>query len=306
MDFRSLRHFLALYERRHYGRAADQLELSQSALTKSIRKLESTLGVQLFERGRYGAVPTVYGDALAHRARVILAEERMAAQELMDIKDAGKGIIRIGVGFSCAHRILPMAVGRLNASHPGLTVIAHEGASEELLEKMLQGKFDFVLSSPPASYVHDPELRTERLFRDRDMVVATRSHPLVKSQHVALSDLATAPWAVSYRYTDMLRYIQKVFNAEGVVGPRVSVRTDSTSLTIALITRCNHISLLSKEFLATSDQLGGVRTLRSSAFERTRTGYLFLRRRSTLPAAAEVLAEHIRTVCQSLYGDLTD
>jgi DNA-binding transcriptional LysR family regulator len=293
MDIRQLKHFLALYERRHYGRAADQLELSQSALTKSIRKLETTIGCKLFERGRYGAVPTVYGEALVKRAKRILAEERLAVQELHDIKDAGHGIVRVGIGFSCAHRIAPEAIGRLNASHPGITVVASEGASLDLLEGLLQGQYDFVLSSPPASFARDPELRMEKLFRDRDMIVAARGHPLLDKSRVGLDDLAACPWAVPNKYKDMIGHIQKVFHAEGIVGPRISVRTDSTSLTMSLIQRAGHIALLSEDFLTTSKNIGGISTIRSSEFERPRIGYLFTRHRSRMSAAAEVLADQV-------------
>ena len=127
MEIRQLRHFLAVYERRHYGRAAAHVGLSQSALTKSIAKLESSLQTKLFERGRYGAVPTPFGDSLAYRARIILAEERLATSEINDLKGAGRGTVYLGMAFSCAHRIVPRALMRLEKTHPGVSVIAVDG-----------------------------------------------------------------------------------------------------------------------------------------------------------------------------------
>ena len=304
MDLRQLKHFLAVYEKRHYGRAADQLGLSQSALTKSIAKLETSLKVKLFSRGRYGAVPTRYGESLAHRARIMLSEERLAQLELEDLKEAGRGVVRMGMGVSCAHKIAPDAIARLNASHPGVIVVVHEGTSVELLERLLQGELDFVISSPPSSYQMDPELAAERLFQGRDVVVAARSHPLLKKRHLGLEDLAATPWAISHKYTELLRHLQKIFISAGIAGPRVSVRTDSTSLTLSLIQRAGHLALLSEEFLAASDQVREVRPIRSEDFDRARTGYLFHRRRSRPHAAAAVLADHVRAVCHALHGRL--
>lgn len=302
MDLRQLKHFLAVYEKRHYGRAAAQLGLSQSALTKSIAKLESSLKLKLFERGRYGASPTPYGESLAHRARIILSEEKLAILELDDIRLAGRGVVRMGMGFSCAHTIAPQAIARMNASHPGVTIVVHEGVSVELIELLLQGELDFVISSPPASLQEDPELVAERLFRGRDVVVAAKSHPLFEKREVRMEELADTPWCVSHKYTEMVRHIQKIFISEGIPGPRVSVRTDSTSLMLSLILRAGHLALLSEEFLASSDHVREIGGIRSTAFDRARTGYLFYRRRSRMHAAAARLAEHVKEVCIANFG----
>lgn len=302
MEIRQLRHFLAVYERRHYGRAAAHVGLSQSALTKSIAKLESSLQAKLFERGRYGAVPTPFGDSLAHRAKVILAEERLAASEINDLKGAGRGTVYFGMAFSCAHRIVPRALLRLEKTHPGVSAIAVDGVSRDLVERLLQGEFDFVLGSPPDMNEPDPELRAECVFRDRDLVVCGRNHPLARRTDVSLPELAEQPWAVPHRYPEMLRHIRKVFMAEGISPPQALVRTDSLALMLALVLEGNHLALFSEEFLAVQADLAAVRELRGSPFRRQRTGYLLMRRRTRLQPAAAALADHVRAVCKELYG----
>jgi DNA-binding transcriptional LysR family regulator len=302
MEIRQLKHFLAVYERRHYGRAATHVGLSQSALTKSIAKLESGLQVKLFERGRYGAVPTPFGESLAQRARIILAEERLAGAEINDLKGASRGTVQFGMGFSCAHRIVPRALLRLEKSHPGVSAIAVEGASRDLVERLLQGELDFVVGSPPDMSEPDPELRAECVFRDRDLVVCSRNHPLARRPQVPLADLAGQPWAVSHRYPEMLRHIHKVFVAEGVAPPQALVRTDSLALMLALVLDGDHLALFSEEFLAVQSELAAVRELRGSPFRRQRTGYLLQRRRTRLQPAAAALVEHVRAVCRELYG----
>lgn len=302
MEIRQLRHFLALYDKRHFGRAAEQLELSQSALTKSIRKLETDLGVRLFERGRYGAVPTLFGDALVQRAKAILSEETLVQQELTDLQTAGHGLVRVGISYSCAHRIMPQAIARLNRSHPQLTVIVFEGSSDSLLNQLLSGQFDFVLASPPLGFYHDPELRIEKMYRDRDLIVASQDNPMTGQREVSITDLSRSRWAISNKHNDSFRHIQKLFAAEGLQGPRISVRTDSTSLTLSLIRRAGHVSLLSEDFIASANNLSGMKAIRNREFERTRIGYLFSRKRSRLTSAAEVLADHTREVCLDLHG----
>lgn len=302
MEIRQLKHFLAVYERRHYGRAAAEVGLSQSALTKSIAKLEATLQIKLFERGRYGAVPTAFGDSLANRAKIILAEERLATSEINDLKGSSRGTVHFGMGFSCANRIIPRALIRLQATHPGVSAIAVEGASRDLMERLLQGELDFVVCSPPDMTDPDPELRIERIYRDRDIVVCGRNHPLARRTDVTPADLAKQPWAVSYRYQEMLRHIRKVFMSEGIQPPRVVVRTDSLALMLALVLEGNHLALFSEEFLTLQSELAALRELRDSPFRRHRVGYLLQRRRTRLQPAAAVLMEHVRAVCKELYG----
>jgi DNA-binding transcriptional LysR family regulator len=191
---------------------------------------------------------------------------------------------------------------RLEKSHPGVSAIAVEGASRDLVERLLQGEFDFVVGSPPDMSEPDPELRAECVFRDRDVVVCSRNHPFSRRAEVALADLAEQPWAVSYRYPEMLRHIRKVFMAEGVSPPQVLVRTDSLSLMLALVLEGNHVALFSEEFLTLQAELAAVRELRGSPFRRLRTGYLLQRRRTRLQPAAAALVEHVRAVCKELYG----
>ena len=203
---------------------------------------------------------------------------------------------------SCAHRIVPRALLRLEKTHPGVSAIAVDGVSRDLVERLLQGEFDFVLGSPPDMNEPDPELRAECVFRDRDLVVCGRNHPLARRTDVSLPELAEQPWAVPHRYPEMLRHIRKVFMAEGISPPQALVRTDSLALMLALVLEGNHLALFSEEFLAVQADLAAVRELRGSPFRRQRTGYLLMRRRTRLQPAAAALADHVRAVCKELYG----
>ncbi|WP_436643319.1 LysR family transcriptional regulator [Microbaculum sp. FT89] len=82
MDSRLLRYFLAVYESHGISAAADDLRISQPALTKSIQKLEADVGARLFERRPGGVVPTRYADILARRVRLMDIEYRHAIAEI--------------------------------------------------------------------------------------------------------------------------------------------------------------------------------------------------------------------------------
>ena len=82
MELRQLRHFLAVMDHRHFGRAAAAVSLTQQALSHSISNLERELQVKLFERGPFGAQPSPAGRLFERRARSICAESDFASAEM--------------------------------------------------------------------------------------------------------------------------------------------------------------------------------------------------------------------------------
>ena len=83
-------------DEKNLTRAANRLGLTQPTLSASIAQFEEELGVKLLDRGRHGAVPTVYGSALYERSRAIESELKRAAQDLQEISSAEAGHLAIG------------------------------------------------------------------------------------------------------------------------------------------------------------------------------------------------------------------
>jgi len=86
LDPQKLAHFLSVYDTGSFSGAASLNNVSQQAVSKSVLRLEDGLGVKLFERGAYGAEATIFGHALARRAKVITAESRLAAAEISALR----------------------------------------------------------------------------------------------------------------------------------------------------------------------------------------------------------------------------
>ena len=110
IDVPRLRQLALIVRHRSFSKAAESAGISQPALSKNIRSLERALGVQLLERGRFGAMPTAFGLALVRHADSIDAELRSATQEIEALRVARGGHTCIGCGPSEATRLLPMAL----------------------------------------------------------------------------------------------------------------------------------------------------------------------------------------------------
>ena len=136
IDVGRLRQLAVIVRERSFSKAAESLGISQPALSKNIRSLERVLGVQLLERGRFGAIPTTFGLALVRHADAIDAELRSAEQEVTALRVARSGHVCVGCGPSEATRLLPIALNRLRDRAPGINVTVLYGLNEALMPKI--------------------------------------------------------------------------------------------------------------------------------------------------------------------------
>jgi len=150
MDYRKVQFFLAAVRCGSLTEAAAELEVSQPALSKSIKALEKSLGVPLLERGRFGVSPTAYGQALMQHGQVVEAELRHALGEIDALKGSQRGHVIVGCGPTEANRLLPQALMAWQQRHPELKVTVLYGLNESLMPWVKQGEVDFALSSVPA------------------------------------------------------------------------------------------------------------------------------------------------------------
>jgi DNA-binding transcriptional LysR family regulator len=122
MHSRLLRHFLGVVEKRNITAAAEALHISQPALTRSIRQLEKTIGVPLFERLPTGVALTKQGEVLARRVKLMELEYRHALSEISALEQGVAGMLSIGAGPMWVSTILPGIVVAFHQQFPKVKV----------------------------------------------------------------------------------------------------------------------------------------------------------------------------------------
>ncbi len=110
-DLRQLRHFVALAEHGHFARAAEAVNLSQPALSRSIQALESQLGCPLLDRHSRGFSLTAHGRLVLEHARRLLAGSRALSNAVSKLGNLQSGELRLGAGPYPAARLVPRALG---------------------------------------------------------------------------------------------------------------------------------------------------------------------------------------------------
>ncbi|GAB2750904.1 LysR family transcriptional regulator [Kitasatospora kifunensis] len=196
LDSRHIRTFHEVVSTGSYTAAARSLGYTQPAVTQQIRALERETGVPLFTRDGRRMRLTEAGETLARHAEVILGNLGAAQQQLQALARLRAGRVRVCAFPSANATLIPDAMARLLADHPGVRVELLEAEPPESLHKLLAGECDVALSfSYPGMRAELPsELVEIPLMEDPLTVLLPVGHPLARRHAVRLAELAQARW----------------------------------------------------------------------------------------------------------------
>lgn len=256
MNLRQLQHLLAVVEHGSVGRAADAINISQPALSKSIQKLEDVFQVKLLDRTPLGVTPTEFGRVLMQHARAVDAELRHATQEIDAMRGAAVGHVAVGAGPVVGVHLLPVAVSRLLENHPGVTVSIIEGIGNSLTTALLSGELDFAIGGQ-IEIVPSPDVVHDDLYLDRTIVVARREHPLTVMKKVGIEELAQAKWVLPQSPDALRQEFDRIFLNAGLKPPAPVAATNSVPFMRALLMQTDLVSFLPTASLASTVMPGG-------------------------------------------------
>lgn len=296
IDVARLRQLASIVRERSFSKAAEAIGISQPALSKNIRSLERSLGVQLLERGRFGALPTAFGLALVRHADAIDAELRNAVEEVDALRAARSGHTCVGCGPSEATRLLPIALNRLRARAPGISVTVLYGLNEALMPMVKHGEVDFAISSIPPR-ASDSDLRQIRLHEDRAAVIVRSGHPLLKRRGpLTAHHLLDQQWILARQHELERRALDDVFMESGLAPPQVSLETTSAVLMKTMVMQSDLLTFLPRELVFWEERAGLLSALKLAAPSWQRIVGLTIRARGVINPAAEALIESLREV----------
>ena len=191
-------------------RAAEAIGLTQPAVTKAVRDLESDLGVRLFERGNRGVTPTIYGEALVRHARRVLAQLAHAAEEIDGLAHGTGGRVAVGTLLAASAWLLPRAIARLRAERPRVVVDVVEGTEDRLQSMLLRGDLDMV-AGRLSGFRHRAGIHHEPIYSEGIVVLVRPGHPLARRKRLSLADLRVADWILPPHETTLRGQIEKAF-----------------------------------------------------------------------------------------------
>lgn len=193
MQVEELRWFAAVVADPNVTRAAARLHVSQPALSRSLRRLEATVGVQLFDRVGRSLAPNQHGRALAEHVRRALDELEAGRDAVRRAADPEAGEVRLAFLHTLGTWLVPELIGAYRAQHPAARFRLNQAASGTMIEGLLEGRHDLVLTSPDP---HDDRLGWRALFREPLRLAVPPGHRLAGRRRVRLAEAAADPFIV--------------------------------------------------------------------------------------------------------------
>lgn len=225
---RHLHTFVAVAQQGTLGRAAETLNLSQPALSKTLNELEQLTGTRLFERGRLGAQLTLVGEQFLTHAVKVLDALNTAGQALNRKEGLNSDIVRIGALPTAALGILPSVIGQFHQQQKDITLQVATMNNTMLLAGLKSGEIDIGIGR-----MSDPDLMSglnyELLFLESLKLVVRPGHPLLQ-ETVTLSRVMEWPVVVSPKGTLPRQNAETLLQSQGCKIPSGCIETLSASL----------------------------------------------------------------------------
>ena len=225
MDLRQLRYFLDLCETEHLTRSAGNLHITQSTLSHALKQLEDSLGVALFDRVGRGLRLSQAGRLFRDHASRALHEIKTGRMALDDLGALRSGSIAVGVIPSYMTVLLPAAITRFHAAHPGVTVSARELRADAIHDELAAGRLELGIS------FDDPERRealAKPLLTERLQLMVPPGHALAGRAALPMAALHELPCILQPRSFVTRRLLDAALTTRGAV-PRVVMELDSVA-----------------------------------------------------------------------------
>jgi LysR family transcriptional regulator, cyn operon transcriptional activator len=185
MELRHLRYFVAVVDAGGVSRAAARLNISQPALSRQIRDLETELGVSLFERRAGRLVLTGEGEDLAGRSRELLSGAESLRERAHALRSGDVGIIRVGVAPLTLQSLLPSFLAHHQRRHPRIDVRLFEDSPSNLWARLERGELSLAISFPG----HEG-LGSRLLFPVCALALMSPDHHLARRKTLEVDELA--------------------------------------------------------------------------------------------------------------------
>ncbi|MGM9539452.1 LysR family transcriptional regulator [Anaerovibrio sp.] len=189
MELRQLEYFQMASRLKNITRAAERLNVSQPNITVAIKKLESELGIKLFDRSQKQLSLTPEGNIFLNRIELALRSIQDAVLEVNDYKQLQKGTIKIGIPSMIGAYLFPKIFSSFQQLYPHLDIYLYEEGSMTIREQLERDDLDFGIV-----IISDASASLQLLPMSRNQIVACipEKHPLAKKSSISINDVANA------------------------------------------------------------------------------------------------------------------
>ena len=214
LDSRQLRAFTALARVGSFTQAAKELHLSQSAVSHSMKALETEVGCRLFDRMGKKALLTQAGEQLLQHAEKIFGEMAAARESLQHLGKWGHARLRIGASTTACQYILPAVLREFKQSFPHCLITIEPGDSAEAVQLLQANRIDLALALEPR---HEEQFDFHPLFTDELEFIVDPAHPWAAAGQVVRAEIPKQNFIFYSKASLTFRMVEDYFREEEMV-----------------------------------------------------------------------------------------
>ena len=280
-----LRALIAVSEAKNFTIAGRNLGISQSALHRAARELESLLNVVLFEKTSTGINSSKSARVLAKATKLAFSELSQGLDEVNWIHNREVGQIVIGAMPLAKTSVLPQAIIHFSKHYPDIKIKVNDGTYEDLLYHLRHGGIDLLIGALRFP-VPSEDVQQEELFSSSLTIVARPDHPLCHTEQVDIDALSLYPWVIPQLGTPTRTIFESAFTEAGLEVPKRLVETGSHILMRSLLLGSDRLAMISKHQIRHELAMGMIKTV-GFQFEHSSRPIGISSRRSWEPTATQ-------------------
>lgn len=246
LQLKDFRLILAIQRAGQLALAAESMSITQPAASRMLANIEQHIGSKVFERHPKGMKPTAVGEVLARNALNLLRELEETEREVRAVGAGLAGTARVGSVTGGAVAFVVPAIQELKETATGADIHVDVASSDLLIEGLVNGEYDFILSRIPAG----TNARQFSILRGRVEIVhflVRKDHPLTTQGPFNLSDLTDYEWVVQAPHTPLRKALEEALITNNISPPTEIINTTSLLVTIAYLASSNAIAPISRE-----------------------------------------------------------
>jgi DNA-binding transcriptional LysR family regulator len=276
----SLMTFHKVAKHKSFSKAAEELYISQPAVTKHIRNLELKAGMRLIQRGRGGFALTEAGKALYRHTQKISSHLMEIENVLGSLQKDHHGFLKIGTTESYSKCLMPKVLSGFQSSFPAIKISLDVGNSEEIEKNLSTYRNDLaVIGVTKVS----PKFEFIPFLKEELVLIVSPEHPLSKRKSVSLKELEAYPLIIRAKGSTTRRILLKAFK-ESDIHPSLLVEAGSSEFIKQWVSEGKGVSVIVKRIVEDEGKRGIVRIVPLSKKLYLEVAFLYLKEQRFNPA----------------------
>jgi len=281
--YASLNSLLVFHEvskHRSFSKAAEELFISQPAVTKHIKELERRVGMGLIQRRRGGFLLTDAGKILFKYTHKISSHLMDIESLLEDLKKDHQGILKIGTTESYSKGLMPKLLSGFQTSFPFMKIALDVGNSEEIEKSLLAYKNDLVLIAVTKK---SPRFESIPFLREGLVLIVSPNHLLANKKSVSLRELGRYPLIIRAKGSTTRRIILQAFKDVGI-HPSLLIEAGSSEFIKQWVSEGKGVSIIVKRTVEDEEKRGIIKTIPLLEKLYLKVAFLYLKEEKSNPA----------------------